>query len=262
MTTTTPEAPAKKAQVGITHEALLKANMSAKAQFADKYEGASIKLSTKLHNRAVIRAFKRIFHISMRNWYIATNTPRTTLGDSALASKVEAGMLLKIKSVTDHFTTEINGAKALAGDADVDFNLISHGTEYVEEVRVIGPVSMKMREMFMLADKLMDLQGALYAFGVIQSEAVNNTTYDVKKKLEACATSIRNFRTMSLNKVNESGKAREGFKAVDSEGQTPTQQTAAPLEGTVAPQKVVGIESAGGSQFVEANNDDAMAKAA
>jgi hypothetical protein len=161
MATSAPEAASRKSQVGITHEALLKANISAKAQFADKYEGASIKLATKLHNRAVIRAFKRIFHISSRNWYIATNTPRTTLGDSALASKVEAGMLLKIKSVSDHFTSEINGAKALATDADVDFNLISHGTEFTEEVRVIGPVSMKLREMFIKADLLMDLQGAL-----------------------------------------------------------------------------------------------------
>ena len=57
------------------HATLVAANLKAKIQFADRYEGASIRLKTTLHNRPVIRSFKRIFNTGMRNWYIATSVP-------------------------------------------------------------------------------------------------------------------------------------------------------------------------------------------
>jgi hypothetical protein len=212
--------------------ALLKMNQQAKALFADKYEGASIKLPTRLHNRAVIRAWKRGFNIGMRNWYIATNTPRSALGDTALATQVESGMLKKINEVTAHFTKHVTAAEATAKDAGVDFGLISHGAAYEEETRLIGPVAMKMRQMFLAADKYLDYQTALYTYGELTAEESNNSSYDVKKRLDAVATSIRNFRTLALNKVNESGKGREGFKSVDAEGNVPAE----PKAGEIAPE--------------------------
>lgn len=243
MTNAADKAPKKILSPADKDAALLKMNQQAKSLFADKYEGASIKLPTKLHNRAVIRAWKRSFNIGMRNWYIATNTPRSALGDSALATVVESGMLKKINEVTTHFTKQITAAEATANDAKVDFSLISHGAVYEEETRLIGPVAMKLRQMFLAADKYLDYQLALYTYGELTSEQSNNSSYDVKKRLDAVATSIRNYRTLALNKVNESGKGREGFKAVDGEGNVADEKGAA---DTAAGSAVIPIAEAGG----------------
>lgn len=200
------------------HATLVAAGLKAKTQFADKYEGASIRLKTVLHNRPVIRSFKRIFNISMRNWYIATSVPRASLGDAALAAQVEAGMLKKISESTAHFKQKISQCQAIATEAEVDFDLISHGAEYVDDTRVIGPVAMQMRELFLLADRYLDLTQALYSFAQISGDEANNASFEVKKRLEGVSTSIRNYRRIALEKVNDSGKNRQGFKAVAVDG--------------------------------------------
>lgn len=196
------------------HATLVAANLKAKTQFADKYEGASIRLKTTLHNRPVIRSFKRIFNTGMRNWYIATSVPRASLGDSSLAAQVEAGMLKKVGETIAHFRQKVSQCDVVARDADVDFSLISHGAEFADDTRVIGPVAMQLRELFLLSDKYLDLMQALYAFEQATGDDANNASFDVKKRLEAVATSIRNFRRMALEKVNDSGKNRQGFKAI------------------------------------------------
>lgn len=196
------------------HATLVAANLKAKIQFADRYEGASIRLKTTLHNRPVIRSFKRIFNTGMRNWYIATSVPRASLGDSSLAAQVEAGMLKKVGETITHFKQKVSQCDVVARDANVDFSLISHGAEFADDTRVIGPVAMQLRELFLVTDRFLDLQQALYAFEQVSGDEANNASYDVKKRLEAVATSIRNFRRLALEKVNDSGKNRQGFKAV------------------------------------------------
>lgn len=216
------------------HATLVAANLKAKNQFADKFEGASIRLKTVLHNRPVIRSFKRIFNISMRNWYIATSVPRSSLGDAALASQVEAGMIKKVAETVAYFKQRISQAEVISRDAEIDFGLISHGAEYVDDTRVIGPVAMQMRELFLLSDRYLDVTQALYSFAQITGDEASNASFEVKKRLEAASTSIRNFRRLSLAKVNDAGKNREGFKAVTDDGDQ---------EGPVALPAPVGIKN-------------------
>lgn len=210
---------------------LVAANVKAKNQFAEKYEGAVIKLNTVLHNRSVIRAFKRIFAISLRNWYIATTVPRSALGDSMMASQVEQAMLRKIGEAVKFFEQKISQCEAVAADASVDFSLIGHASEFVDDTRVIGPVSMQLRSLFLKADRFLDLTQALYSFGQADIDSANNASYEVKVRLDAVSTSIRNHRVMALQKVNQSGKARDGFKPVpvdgESAGEVSAPQTAA-----------------------------------
>ena len=223
------------------HETLVAANVKAKTLFSDKYEGASIRVKTVMHNRSVIRAFKRIFNISMRNWYIATTVPRSSPGNAGLASQVEQGMIKKINEASEFFKKKITLCEHIATEAEIDFGLISHGKEYVDDTRVIGPVAMQLRDLFLKADRYLDLTSALYSFGHMDSDAASNASFDVKKHLEATSTSIRNFRRLALEKVNDSGKARPGFKSVDVEGENAGQESAkAPSE---APSNVVGIDS-------------------
>ncbi|ABD71967.1 hypothetical protein Rfer_4280 (plasmid) [Rhodoferax ferrireducens T118] len=229
---------------GDRHATLIAANMKAKTQFADKYEGASIRLKTILHNRPVIRSFKRIFNISMRNWYIATSVPRASLGDASLASQVEAGMLKKIGETIEYFKKQIKQCEIVAADGEVDFALISHGAEFTDDTRVIGPVAMQLRQLFLMADHYLDLTQALYSFAQITGDEANNASYEVKKRLEAASTSIRNFRRLSLEKVNDSGKNREGFKAVAVDGDQAGQLKDA-LPASDEAGNVVGIASAG-----------------
>lgn len=227
------------------HATLIAAGLKAKTQFADKYEGASIRLKTVMHNRPVIRSFKRIFNISMRNWYIATSVPRSSLGDAALASQVEAGMLKKISESIAFFKQKISQCQAIATETEVDFNLISHGAEYVDDTRVIGPVAMQMRELFLLSDRYLDLTQALYSFAQISGDEANNASFDVKKRLEAVSTSIRNYRRIALEKVNDSGKNRQGFKAVAVDGESVGQEkNALPAPSEDAPTNVREIASA------------------
>lgn len=202
--------------------ALRLANTKARKQFTEKFEGAFIPLKIVLFNRPVVREFNRTFHISMRNWYTATTVPRSALGDSTLANQVEAGMLKKVTETVKWFKNKIEQCEVIAKDDKVDFDLIGHGASYEETVPVIGPVAMQMHGMFKLADRYLDLMSALYSFGQIDGEASSNATYEVKKRLNAVATSIRNFRRMALQKVNEQGRSRDGFKAVDvNEGDLP-----------------------------------------
>ena len=204
------------------HALLVAENVKAKTQFTDKYEGATIKLKTVLHNRAVIRSFKRVYAISMRNWFIATNVARSGKGDSSLASSVEQGMLKKVSENIDFFKKKIQHCEIIAADADVDFSLISHGSVFTDDTPVVGPVAMQLRELFLCSDKYLDLTQALYSFAQITGDEANIASFEVKRRLEAVSTSIRNFRKVTLNKVNENGNARTGFKASSEENTNET----------------------------------------
>jgi len=199
-------------------ELAVQANAKAKEMFLHKYEGATIELPTVLHNRPVVRMFKRSFNIAMRNWHIATTVPRSALGESTLATLVEAGMLKKVSDTVKLFRTECQKLEVIGNDAGINFALISHGYEFRDDTKVIGPVAMQLRELFLVVDRFIDLNALVYSFSQISGEQASNNTYEVKKKVEGVITSIRNYRIMALNKVNEQGKSREGFKAVKTDG--------------------------------------------
>lgn len=199
-------------------ELALQANAKAKEMFLHKYEGATIELPTVLHNRPVVRMFKRSFNIAMRNWHIATTVPRSALGESTLATLVETGMLKKVADTVKHFRTECQKLEVIGNDANINFGLISHGYEFKDDTKIIGPVAMQLRELFIVVDRFIDLNALVYSFGQISADQASNNTYEVKKKVEGVITSIRNYRIMALNRVNEQGKSREGFKAVKIDG--------------------------------------------
>lgn len=193
-------------------------NAKAKALFTDKFEGASIRLKTVLHNRAVIRSFRRSYNISMRNWYIATTVTRSALGDATLASQSETRMLKKITEVSSAFKNKVAQCDAIAKDGGVDFSLIGHDHQFEDDTRIVGPVAMQLRELYLLCDRFLDLTSALYAYGQIDSTQASTNQHDVKRKLDGVITSIRNTRRLALNAVNEAGKARSGFKKVVIDG--------------------------------------------
>ena len=200
------------------HTALVAANLKARQQFVDKYEGASLRLKTTLHNRPVIREFKRAYNICMRNWHVATSVPSSALGDAGLAVKIEEGMLKKIAETTKYFKLKVAECHAHAKDADVDFSLLSHGVVFTDDTRVIGPVAMQLRQMFLEADRYIDLTQVLYAYSTITGVQAIDVTWDVKRQMQAVSTSLRNFRRLALEKVNTVGGGRDGFRAVVTDG--------------------------------------------
>lgn len=219
----TPDAPAAKPQrvVPSPHErdvAMRKANQAAKLQFTEKFEGAHIPMKTVLSNRAVTREFTRAFHITVRNWYVGTNVARTVLGDAALANQIEAGMIKKVKDTTDWFNNEILKSEAIANDAEVDFNLIGHTVHHEEITKIIGPVAMALHGMYKKADKYIDVKQVLYAYGQISADEASNSIWEVKKRLQGLAASLRNYRRIALETVNERGRGRDGFKSVATDG--------------------------------------------
>lgn len=241
-------------------ELAVQANAKAKEMFSNKFEGATISLPTVLHNRPVVRMFKRSFNIAMRNWHIATTVPRSALGESTLATLIETGMLKKVTDTVKYFKTECQKLEVIGNDAQINFGLISHGYEFKDDTKVIGPVAMQLRELFLTVDRFIDLNALVYSYGQISGEQASNNTYEVKKKVEGVITSIRNYRIMALNKVNEQGKSREGFKAVtvdgddvgvpraDGDGQGtggPSTMAAAALDGSQSVVSAAGVEPQG-----------------
>jgi len=240
-----PSSPARPKPAPISpqkrDELALQANAKAKEMFLHKYEGATIELPTVLHNRPVVRMFKRSFNIAMRNWHIATTVPRSALGESTLATLVETGMLKKVSETVKYFKTECQKLEVIGNDASINFALISHGYEFKDDTKVIGPVAMQLRELFLTVDRFIDLNALIYSFGQITGEQASNNTYEVKRKVEGVITSIRNFRIMALNRVNEQGKSREGFKAVKIDGEDAGQPDGG---GASAPASVVASDPA------------------
>lgn len=218
-TTEKPANTARKIPTPAERQATLeKQSAAAERTFFDKYEGPILRIPTTLNCRETVRAYKRGYAISVKNWYVATNTPRTQLKDGALAAKIEAGMLKKIEETIKWFSSQTEAGNYKAKEAGVDMSVISHGVAFQEETKVIGPVAMKLRSLYQAADAFLMLSGALYTYAEINSDEHNKNKFDVKNKLDAVATSIRNFRAMGLQKVNEEGKGRPGFKPVNIDG--------------------------------------------
>lgn len=196
----------------------LAVNARARAMFEGRYQGATIRLRTVLHHRPVIRSFTRSFAISMRNWHIATTVPRAALGDAALATQVEAGMLKKVGAALAHFRQRVEHAERAAGLAALDLSLIGHGHSYEEDTPVLGPVAMQVHELFLLCDKFLDLSTALYSFGQISGDEASTNLLEVKRRLQGVITSIRNQRRLALTRVNDSAGPRPAFMAEPDPG--------------------------------------------
>jgi hypothetical protein len=188
------------------------ANAKAKAQFLTAYEGATITIPTEFHHRPVIRAYKRTFAIIMRNWWLATNTARSQHPDKTLPAKIEAAMLRKVDEVKKHFAQCIKQCEALVSSADIDAATISHASSFKDDVRFLGPVAMRFREVLLMCDKYLDLTNLLYTFGEIDEKAHGESGYDVRNKLAAIDTSVRNHWIGTRKRINEEGKARPTYK--------------------------------------------------
>ena len=223
------------AQTRVDGAVLEAANAKAKAQFLTAYEGATISIPTEFHHRPVIRAYKRTFAIIMRNWWLATNTARAQHPDKTLPAKIEAAMLRKIDEVKKHFQQAVKQCEALVANAEVDTSLIAHMASFKDEVRFLGPVAMRFREVLMLSDKYLDLVNLLYTFGEIDEKAHGEAAYDVRNKLAAIDTSVRNHWIGTRKRINDEGKARPGYKgaeAQDAGAQAEAAPPAAPAEST------------------------------
>lgn len=221
------------AQQRIDGEVLEAANAKAKAQFLTAYEGATITILTKFHHRPVIRAYKRTFAIVMRNWFLATNTARAQHADKTLPAKIEAAMLRKIEEVKRHFQQQIQVCDALVASADVDASMITHMVSYEDEVRFLGPVAMRFREVLLLCDKYLDLTNLLYTFDEMDEKAHGEASFDVRNRLRAIDTSVRNHWIGTRKRINEEGKARPSYKGgAAGEPATVVAKTAQPAEAS------------------------------
>ena len=245
------------AQQRVDGAVLEAANAKAKAQFLAAYEGATISIPTEFHHRPVIRAYKRTFAVIMRNWWLATNTARAQHSDRTLPAKLEAAMLRKVDEVKKHFQQAIKQCEALVASADVDTNVISHAAPFRDDVRFLGPVAMRFREVLLLSDKYLDLTNLLYTFGEIDQKANDEAAYDVRNKLAAIDTSVRNHWIGTRKRINEEGKARPNYKGA-AEGEAggaqpaadPTQVADGAAEKAAAPEAVAGSEQGGGSSAI------------
>ena len=77
---------------------------------------------------------------------------------------------------------------------------------------MLGPVSLKVRNTLMLCDKYLDRIALMYTMGEIDQQAHNDAQYDVKTKLEALGTSLRNHRIRVLQMLREKGITREAYR--------------------------------------------------
>lgn len=220
------------------------ANAKAKAEFLAAYQGATISIPTEFHHRHVVRAYKRTFAIIMRNWWLATNIARAQHPDKTLAAKIEQAMLKRLDDVRKHYQQAIKQCQALVANAGADAALITHVFVYKDEVRFLGPVAMRFREVLLLADKYLDLVNLLYTFGEIDEKAHGDASYDVRNRLASIDTSVRNHWIGTRNRLNEEGKGRPNYNgakggATDAEGQKPaaaeTSAASAPSADAAAP---------------------------
>ena len=83
-------------------------------------------------------------------------------------------------------------AKVIIEAAELDESCITHSTRHQERLVMLGPVSLKVRNTLMLCDKYLDRIALMYTMGEIDQQAHNDAQYDVKTKLEALGTSLRN----------------------------------------------------------------------
>jgi len=187
------------------------ANAKAKAQFLTAYEGATITIMTEFHHRPVVRAYKRTFAIVMRNWWLATNTARALHPDKTLPAKIEAAMLHRIDEVRKHFQQAVKQCEALVANAGADTAAITHVFSYKDEVRFLGPVAMRFREVLLLCDRYLDLVSLLYTFGEINEKAHGEAGFDVRNQLSSIDSTVRNHWTGMRKRLNEEGKARPAF---------------------------------------------------
>lgn len=247
------------AQQRVDGAVLEAANAKAKAQFLAAYEGSTISIPTEFHHRPVIRAYKRTFAIVMRNWWLATNTARAQHSDRTLPAKLEAAMLRKVDEVKKHFQQAIKQCEAVIASAEVDTSVIAHAASFKDDVRFLGPVAMRFREVLLLSDKYLDLSNLLYTFGEIDQKANDEAAYDVRNKLAAIDTSVRNHWIGTRKRINEEGKARPNYKGgTEGEGAgaqppgEPTQAAGGAVEPIAAADPVASTEAAAEPQALEA----------
>src|SRR6516164_11556474 len=147
-------------------------HLKAKQEFLKDFQGAVVTLPTTFHNRPVIRSYRRMFMAIMRNWHLATSLSRSKLKDSAAATKVQDGMLVKLKSAEAKLTARHKILQALAAAANLSEvgKTIKHGNSFSDDVVMLGPVSMKFRALLLLCDEVLDLATGLYTYGELPEE--------------------------------------------------------------------------------------------
>jgi len=213
------------------------ANAKAKAEFLAAYQGATISIPTEFHHRQVVRAYKRTFAIIMRNWWLATNIARSQHPDKTLAAKIEQAMLKRLEDVRKHYQQAIKQCQALVANAGADAAVITHVFVYKDDVRFLGPVAMRFREVLLLADKYLDLVNLLYTFGEIDEKAHGDASYDVRNRLASIDTSVRNHWIGTRNRLNEEGKGRPTYNgprdaATGADGAKPGAAEASPASAS------------------------------
>jgi hypothetical protein len=217
--------------------------MKAKDDFQKKYQGATLKLPVVLHHRPVVRSFTRSFNTSMRNWYIATTVARSALGDGAIAAQIEQAMILKVRDTTTRIKTQSEQLIVLAKDADADPGLLAHGFEHKETVTVLGPVAMQLRELYLAADKYLDMVTLAYTYSLMSGDDAATAAFQVKRSLESVGTSIRNRRIDVLKQVNQAGKQRQGYKQTPQEAEPHLEPAASTQPPAAAVEPVKATEA-------------------
>lgn len=220
--------------------ALEQRNAKIRADFLRVYEGSTIKVPTTLRNRQVIRVHKRTFAVIMRNWFAATTLARAQLTEKVIASRIEAQMLAKIGEIRMALQKRLDQARLVVDQAGIDLTLIHNESVFTEDVVLLGPVTAKYRELLLLADEVLDVLMAVYTFGEISEAEYQSASYDIRNKLQSVEGTVRKYRVMVMQKVNDEGKARPGY-----EGDTKALDEASALVDGA--QTVVHAEQEGGS---------------
>jgi hypothetical protein len=209
----------------------------AKQEFLKEFQGAMVTMSTTFHNRSVIRAYRRSYMSIMRNWHLATSLSRAKLKDNGAATKVQDGMLAKLKAAESKLTARLKVLEALAVAAEITdaTKLIKHGNSFTDDVVMLGPVSMKYRAALIQCDQVLDLSTALYTLGELPDSEHQAAAYEVKTLLRGIDSSVRNYRIGVLKRINTEVGARPGYKGGDgtqaASGEKAGAQDAAPAEG-------------------------------
>lgn len=187
-------------------------NKRAMAKFLGSYQGAICEVNKVFYNRSVIRFVKRSFMRTVLDWHNSTTLVRTQLKNAEMARNIEQSMLKKVAEIRVHFQGRHDQAKAVIDSTALDPSCITHPTRHEEKLVLLGPVSVQVLNTLVLCDRYLDLITLMYTMGEIDDKASNDAQYDVRKKLESLATSLRNHRIRALATLRDNGITREAYR--------------------------------------------------
>lgn len=220
-------------------------HQKAKQEFLKEFQGAVVTLPTTFHNRPVIRAYRRTFMAVMRNWHLATALSRAKLKDNGAATKVQDGMLAKLKAGESKLTSRLKILEALTAAADLGevTKMVKHGNSFQDDVVMLGPVAMKYRALLIQCDQVLDMATALYTLGELPDADYQSAAFEVKTILRGVDSSVRNYRIGVLKRINTEVGARPGYKG------------ATPADAAANADKVAGAEAVAAVAPSPAAND-------